>query len=262
MKPTKTERAFDIIEYLAARPEGERLSTVAADLGLPLSSAHDIMQRLMECDILRADADLNYTVGRRVHALALNVSRGNGLQAVVRPLLEELLRMVGDDIYLATRIERDVTYVEHLKSTHTVNVDVPLGIPLYLHSTAVGKLFMAFDEDLEQWIAERRTLRRLTPHTITDRKRLAAEMKQIRSRKYSVSSEESVEGIIGLAVPIFSPEGRIIYALHVSAPTTRMRTERVSKVLEMMGKISAKAFSSLWPDTTVDDASFRPGGAL
>jgi DNA-binding IclR family transcriptional regulator len=64
-------------------------------------------------------------------------------------------------------------------------------------------------------------LPRVAPATITDPALLEKEFKRIRDQGFSKSAEESVEGIVGYAVPICDASGSIVAAIHASVLAKR-----------------------------------------
>ena len=102
--------------------------------------------------------------------------------------------------------------------------------PLYFHSTATGKLFAAFDSKLAATALAGRLLRS-TPATITQPAELEREYKRIQSAGYAKSSEESVEGITGYAIPIRDATGAVAAAIHTSVLTKRATKAHERKML-------------------------------
>ena len=99
-------------------------------------------------------------------------------------------------------------------------LDVQLGVSLYLHSTATGKLFAAFDEALAAQVLAGK-LPRLTASTLTDPRKLQKEFARIREAGHSRSDQEAMDGVVGYAVPIRDGTGSVVAAVHVSVLATR-----------------------------------------
>lgn len=106
--------------------------------------------------------------------------------------------------------------------------------------------------ELEQRVLQAARLERFTPHTLVDRDRLREEFAAIRTRSYSVSDGESVEGILGLATPIFDAAGVVSAAVHVSAPRGRLSPDRLPFVVSAMSSAAALISRQLGaPEDTV-----------
>lgn len=165
--------------------------------------------------------DLRYELGPRMIRLAQATVQSMELPKLARPLLTQLAREIGHDVYLAVGLGRRVFYVDRCAGDHRLSLAVQIGVPLYLHSTATGKLFAAFDARLHAEML-RRPRPQLTAHTLVDAEALDAEMAAIRERGWADSCEETVEGIIGYSVPVWSQEASaaqkpvLAAAVHVS----------------------------------------------
>ena len=71
----------------------------------------------------------------------------------------------------------------------------------------------------------------MTPATIVDPLELEREFKRIRTLGYAKSQEESVEGIVGYALPILDSTGKLAAAIHVSVLSKRATKVHERKLL-------------------------------
>ena len=62
----------------------------------------------------------------------------------------------------------------------------------------------------------------LTINTVTDADGLERAFTEIRRCGYALNDAENTGGVIGLAVPVKSPNDRVVAGLSVHAPTTRL----------------------------------------
>lgn len=240
MNPARLDRALRILEYLAHHQEGSALKPMCERLGMPMSSAHDLMGTLLELDAVRQLDQRNYVLGPRSLILALSIVDSVDLRQVSRPFLLQLCETVSENTYLAVRSGNTVTYADRYEAGQNLSVVMKLGGARPLHGSSIGKLFAAFNPDLEARVLASPDLEQLTPFTITDRDALTREYALIRERGYSVSDGESVEGIIGLATPIFDATGAANAAVHISAPRGRLAPDRLPAVVaEMLSTAAA-----------------------
>jgi DNA-binding IclR family transcriptional regulator len=230
MNPERYLRTFDILNLLVSHKEGLRLTEIKDALKLPVSSVHNVLQTMVSAEVVVVDDDLRYSVGPRTVALALRTVQSLDVRSLARRPLQDLAREIGDDVYLGIRMGRRVVYADRILGTQRISLDIRLGESLYLHSTATGKLFAAYDEKLAaQAMSDK--MPRLTPSTITDTAELAREYERIRAQGYSKSLEESSAGIIGYAVPIHNADGVLAAAVHVSVLANRATKAHERKLL-------------------------------
>lgn len=241
VESNKYNRIFLILEYLARRPSGATLSVIARDIRMPLSSCHDVLQRLDAISAVTLTEERQYRLGGRSRALAASISEGEHLIPVSRRHLASLARELSFDVYFAVSSFGTVTYVDRFRGSNPVNVNVPLGQPLAIHATAAGKLFAALDDRTASVVLDgTHPLRAPTPNTITNRRALRTELDRIREQGFSTSQEEAILGVTGLAVPIYNAKGTLLAALHVSALTAELTPEVREGVLSRMRSTSKK----------------------
>lgn len=213
----KVERLVEVLDFLLQAPEHTAtLSEIVGGVGKPLSSTHDLLRSMVASGLLEVDAAKRYHTGRVLMRLAIGAIDQVDIVATSRAHLDQLVRSVGHDAYLAIRAGDTVSYVSRCAGTYRAGLDIKLGEPVPLHSSAVGKLFAALQPDLER-LALARPLARLTPHTIVDPASLADELRAIRERGTATSMEETITGIVGFAAPVRDAADRLVAAVHVSA---------------------------------------------
>jgi DNA-binding IclR family transcriptional regulator len=220
MNPDRYLRSFDVLGLLVKHKEGLRLTEIKEALDLPVSSVHNMMQTMVAAEVATVSEDLRYSVGPRAVALALGTLQSLDIRVVARRFMQDLVKKIGDDVYLGVKVGKRVMYADRYFGSQRIALDIRLGESLFLHSTATGKLFAAFDSKLEmQALAGR--LPQMAPATITEPAVLVKEFRRIREQGYSKSAEESVEGIVGYAVPIHDGMGAIVAAIHASVLAKR-----------------------------------------
>lgn len=231
MSPDRYLRTFDILKLLAERSSPLRLTEIRQALDLPVSSLHNILQTMVTAEVVIVDDELRYSIGPRTVALAFRTVQSLDVRTLSRRPLQELAREIGDDVYLGLRVGHRVIYADRVLGTQRVSLDIRLGEPLMLHSTATGKLFAACDQLLGAQVLGGK-LPRTTPHTITDPLQLQREYARILVAGYSKSNQESYEGVVGYAVPIRSSANEVVAAVHVSVLVTRATKAHERALLE------------------------------
>ena len=230
MNPDRYLRTFDILHLLVKHKEGLRLTEIKDALTLPVSSVHNMLQTMVTAEVVTVSDDLRYSVGPRAVALSLRLLQSLDIRTIARRHLQDLVKVIGDDVYLAMRVGNRVFYADRCLGNQRISLDIRLGEPLYFHSTATGKLFAAFDPRLAATAFAAR-LPKVTPATITDPVELEREYQRIREAGYSRSAEESVEGITGYAIPIRDGSGEVAAAIHTSVLSKRATKAHERKML-------------------------------
>ncbi len=98
-----------------------------------------------------------------------------------------------------------------------------LGRRTPVHCTASGKAITAFGPaEVRERLLDL-PLDRVTPHTITDRAELEAQLEEVRRTGVARTHEELEVGLDAIAAPVFGAEGEVVAALDVSGPSHRLR---------------------------------------
>lgn len=214
MEGLRMQRIFEVLESLSANG-AQTVTEISKSLSLPMSSTHDLLQAMYKTGIASKTVN-GYVIGPRAARLSFAIQNQFSVVNVAKPELEKLVEQCGFDVYLALRTGTQVMYASRFKGRQRVNIDIPLGRPLYRHATATGKLFAAMDREIYQALVESPKVQ-LTPKTATNMAEIDRSLAVIRKQKMSVSYEEAVQGVIGIASPILNSQGVIIGAVHISA---------------------------------------------
>ena len=241
-------RVIDVIELLAGNSSGLTGSEIHRALGLPKSTAFLLLKHLSARGIVEADETSGrFVVGHTLLQIAHQVTGGFALVREARPFLEDLSRRTTEDVYLGVRNGAHLIYVDKVVGTRSIGFDVRLGLPRYLHSTASGKVLLAFDRDtLLDEVVEQVGLPALTPSTISDVNELRRELRRIRAAGYALSDGQNVEGVFGMAAPLFGLSGGVEAVVHLSVLSNRARRERKTLLDELLKATEAIADAVGW----------------
>lgn len=204
-------------------------SDIARRMALPTSTAHRLARTLLAGGFLELDdGSLRYRLGPALVELGLQAYNDRGLPKV-QPELAHLARVTRGTADLAIRsddhvliVARGATRPEH---EHAVGMRRPL------HSTSLGKVLLAWDRPSAADIADLGPLRPLTPRTIVDPARFAAELANVRKVGYALNDGESAVGVRTVAVPILDRAGRARFALAVRATPDIITQAKIAWVL-------------------------------
>ena len=211
-------RLINVLEALASHSEGYTLSELSRVIDTPKSTVHIIIKHLLESGHISLHEDTKrFSKGPALVRLAFRIANGIKVQQLAIPFLEQLSRETTQDVYLATRSGTQVIYVSKVEGTHSLRLNIGLGIPKLMHCTASGKVFLAWDTDnLLDQVVQSHGLPPVTHKTITSRDTLEEELGRIRDLGYSITNEEGLKGVYGIAVPIWNHEQRVEAAVHIS----------------------------------------------
>lgn len=223
-----TQTTFRILEALMEL-DGAGVTAVADHLGLPKSNVHNYLSTLEEEEYV-VRRGTTFHVGIRFLELGAHARNRRDLYEIARPEMDKIADEEGELVNLLVEEHGRGTYIYRVAGDDAVQVDAHVGTRVHLHCTALGKAILAhLPEERVDEIVTRHGLPAVTDDTITDRDELRETLADVRERGIAFDREERVEGLRCAAAPICSNTGRVLGALSISGPTTRIQDERLEE---------------------------------
>ena len=247
------EKAIDVLEAIADSGQGMGHLELAEKVGLPKTTVYRILSTLVARGLVRRDPMRRvYCLGARTIELSRKAYSMPDLVAAARGELRSLRDLTGETTYLAALDGTETVSLERCEGAHNVRSATRLGVRKPLHCTSQGKAMLsALPEDARNEIVADLELTALTRKTITDRRKLKAELKLTAQRGYAIDEEEIVMGVRCVGAPILDSRGMVRGALSIAGPTFRMTRERV----EHLGPEVAEAARRVGAQLGVVDAA-------
>jgi DNA-binding IclR family transcriptional regulator len=211
-------RVVRLLEVLSGASSPLRLSELARQLDVPVSSTQVLLKELMRCGAVAMTDQREYVRGPRLVALGARVVASLDVVRLAERRMVELASEMHEYVYLALPVPEGIMYVSRVgTSSHNLRVEIPLGVARPLHATAAGQVYLAYGSpDAVERAISRAPLSAETPHTITDVSALRARIQLVHTRGYAVTEEESIEGVVGLSAPVRTAGGALAGALTIS----------------------------------------------
>jgi IclR family pca regulon transcriptional regulator len=154
-------------------------------------------------------------------------------EMVLQPFLQDLVNEVGGSSSVTILDDLQIVYLAHASANRAIRLTAGVAARYPVYATSMGRVLLAFQPD---WVIDayfaRATLRRLTDKTETNPAALRRIVKDIRARGYASIEDELDYGIVSVALPIFSADGRVVAAANCADVTTRLsKAEIVQKRL-------------------------------
>jgi DNA-binding IclR family transcriptional regulator len=83
-------------------------------------------------------------------------------------------------------------------------------------------------------------LTRYTPHTITSVPALLDALERIHETEIGIDDQESIEGVVCIAVPVRAADGGTVGGLALSAPEARLSMEEALRLAPQLRRAAAK----------------------
>ena len=244
------DRAIDILEAFTPQRRDLNIREIVEATGLNRSTAIRLAANLERRGLLQRDPTTGrYRLGHRLFEMGNSVYTSLSLLEAAAGPLAALEQRVGATIVLAVR-----------NGDYSVTVDkrqgVGDGFAMVAMPSEVGSvrpltygpvgqvLLAALPADAVDDLLDRYPLERYTPYSIMDREQFLQRLPQVRSEGYAIEVNEVVEGLMGIAVPVFDVADAIAGVLSLGFPSTRENDQAfldtaVSSLRQTAAEISA-----------------------
>lgn len=223
-------RALALLKVLSGNPGGMSLAEVSRVGALPKPTAHRLLSVLAEAGMVREDGRGGYGLGPECLVLGSAFLDGLDLRREARGVLEALVERTGETCHLGIRDGNRAVYVEKVESPQMVQLRSRVGLIAPLHTTALGKVLLAYGEEAEVEALFAADVEKRTANTITELDEFRANLDLVRERGFAVDDVENEEGIRCVAAPVFDHEERVVASISVSGPEYRLSLEKMEEL--------------------------------
>lgn len=227
------DHAVDVLQALGKKRDGASLADLARSAQMSKAATYHLLATLESRRFVARDPDTAlYRLDWGLYELGSTVVNGVELTRVARHFLDGLASETSEFVLLAILDEDSVLYLDRGDAPSPFRVTANTGRRFPLHSTASGKVLLAFSTD--QTICERvlrGDLPKMTAATITDPEVLRRELDQTRRRGFATCWQEGEVGLCSIAVPIRDHQGRTAAALTIIGMSTHLNAETAGQHL-------------------------------
>ena len=241
------ERAFAILEHVAANRHGISLAELCKSVGLHSSTTFHLIKTMVQLNYASQDSgSKKYKIGRKVFALAAGALDENELATRVMPVLEHLTDRSGESSHFAIRSGEDVIILARISGSGMFQMVDRAGAVRPANATALGKVLLAAitPTQVERYL-DRGELPRFTPRTIVEREALLAELDQVRRDGIAFDDAEFDAEARCVAVPVHDFLGRVAGAIGISGPLWRLSLQSLHEKSKMVRQAAAEFSAEL-----------------
>ncbi|MGI6453302.1 MAG: IclR family transcriptional regulator [Syntrophomonadaceae bacterium] len=235
------DKALSIIELFLDKSEPLSAVEIHRALNIPKPTVSRLTRVLEYRGYLTKTENNKYWLGSKILQLASIINEQLELATLARPIVKELRDCTHQTVHLniIEKFERVCIYC--LQGKGDVRGYMVVGQRSPLHIGASAKLLLAFNDDrfineyIEQYkLSDKR-------FGLINSNELWADIHQIREKGYCVTIKQRTRDGIGISAPIREVSGRVIAAVTITAPATRidMIDCYIAKVMEAASEISS-----------------------
>jgi DNA-binding IclR family transcriptional regulator len=221
------------LERLAESDEPLALAALSTQARLPKPTTHRILQTLAALGYVAQDEESRYYLTSKLDKLAQG-SRCRELKLRAAPLMTALNRQFNETVNLGVLEGTKMHYLHVIETTRSLRMMVQPNAADEYYFTAIGRAIAAYlPEPQLDALLKSTTLRPVTPKTVASQKKLLAILRDTRKRGWAIDDEESVLGVVCLAVPVFVGK-QPVAAISVTMPKTRATKQVCQAVVKSL----------------------------
>ena len=214
------ERAMLLLEAISAAGGEARLVDLASELDLNKSTLHGLLNTLAAMGYV-ARHGTRYGLGLRLREIAQPLADADAtLRDAFAPALGTLAARCNETCYLAVPCgTREYLYIDAVEGAGNLRLVSPRGRREGLTTSAIGKIFIAYDPELVRSLRKADKL----SGAVED------ELDVIRAQGYALDLEQAESGLNCLALPL-RRQGRVVAALGVAGPAERLKASALHQL--------------------------------
>ncbi|SHO50367.1 IclR family transcriptional regulator [Desulfopila aestuarii] len=241
------EKGLKILALFNRETPALSQTEIASLVDLNMTSTYRYINTLVEMGYLEKD-ETTKRVRPSIFCLAFcnNLMRATDHNRFIKALVDDVHSRCNITIDVALSVDDDMMRIYHREAADTLTYSLPDFTRNCLHNTALGKAFLSSlpADELQSRIANLQMTAK-TEHTIVDRDVLKNQLLLAKTRKYAMTVEEFLPGLIAIAAPLINPHtGRGIGAVSFDFSVLQRSPEEVEVqyaplIIELAAKISA-----------------------
>ncbi|SHK86787.1 transcriptional regulator, IclR family [Roseovarius marisflavi] len=236
-------RALRLLKILSQNDEGLRVSDIARQAGLAVSTTHRLLTTLELQNFSQFEPDRAlWHVGREAFAVGSAFGRRHNFVAPALPYLRRLRDLTRETANLGILDHDELVTISQVESREIMRAISPPGGRVPTFCSGMGKAILATwqDADIAAFVA-RTGFHPMTKRSHRNLTTAMVDIKRIRAQGYALDDEEHVTGLRCLAAVVWSAQGEAACAISVSGLAARLPESR----LDAIGKQVADAAREL-----------------
>lgn len=220
-------RSIAVLQHIADRAEPPEIRDLIDECHLTRPTLYRLLAGLEAEDLIVQTRDRRYKTGPRLVSLARTALAHSDVREVALDDLKALRDQTGETVHLALPGKNGMVYIDKIESHETVRMRSTVGTVVPLHSSSVGKAYLAAltDQDLAKALQQTR-LEPITAFTTTEPGALRGQLEACRSDGYAFEFQENEIGIACFGAAIRDDRGTPVAAVSVSVPLFRLKEDK------------------------------------
>ncbi len=223
---SSTLKCLALLDTLAEMPGAVGVSELARASGAVRGTVHQQLSTLVAAGWVERLEGGAYRLSLHATRISRAALEQANLGTRVLPVMETLAAGTGEAISLAVLDRTAALIVQRVESGQMLRADLRIGTRMSLATSASGRVLTAFA------LPHQVELLRGEGVPLADRAALDA----VRADGFAIAQDEYLEGVAAVAAPVRDGTGRVVAALSIAGPTTRLETEKAMPLVTRAAK--------------------------
>ncbi|GAB6146674.1 IclR family transcriptional regulator [Desulfocicer niacini] len=234
-------RALDILDCFQGRPE-LTMKEILDKTGLTRSRVMRLLGTLEARGYVVINSDKKtFHPGIKLPILAKSFEKNNQVEVLIRPVLKQLALDSGESATFYVRDGEERVALARQEGSQSIRYVIQEGGRYLLRrGGAASKVLLAFGP--KDW------LECVVADSDKNIIKFVEDLGSVRTQGYATSIAENTPGVHSIAAPVFNAEQRLVGALTISGPVSRMTEEQIQiwigEVVKTAGFLSERLGSS------------------
>ncbi len=224
------ERALGILNAFSFKERELTLNQVTEKTGLSKPTVFRILSTLEHHNSFDPSQG-NYRLGAKFLELGGIVLSSLGLQRVAGPHLDRLQGELKVTILFGALMDDQLVFIDNRESEGPIRIFSEIGLRRSPNYGMLGAVLMAFlEEDEARRLLRRFPLRPYTRFSLTDDELFLERLRVARAQGYLVEENEAIEGVWGVAAPVYDARRKVVAAVGAALPMPEKTEVRMAEV--------------------------------
>jgi DNA-binding IclR family transcriptional regulator len=238
------DRVFNILELFRDQNDNKEalsITELSKLSGYSPAVTHRIVTSLVKRGyVIQKEKRGKYSLGLKFLEFSYVIRKNIEIANIADPFLLDLNKEADEAVTLAILDSNEILVIERLDVSHDLNVSGAVGKRAPLHSTAIGKLFLAHMSHKErETFFKGDTIKKHTKNTITDFEEMEKELDLFRVEGCTFDREETALGVWSVAAPVYNFAGKIATGVAIVAPTIRINDQNIKRMISLAKSCAA-----------------------
>ncbi|AQQ54647.1 IclR family transcriptional regulator [Planococcus lenghuensis] len=216
------ERGLEVIQAFSQKDPALTVSEAAKKTGLSRPTARRILLTLEHLGFVESRNNA-FLLTPKTLSLGFAYLSSNNTWSIAHPIMRDFVSRTGESCSISILDGADILYVARVSAKRIMSINLDVGSRLPAYATSMGHVLLAglSEQELDEYF-ESVQLEKFTDRTITDEEQLRHTLAEVRQKGWGGVDQQFEEGLRSIAVPISSPDGKVIAAINCSAHAGRI----------------------------------------